>query len=974
MQGIAALAADWPALSALLDEALALPAAARAAWLSALPAEHAARRDTLRALLARQAEVETDDFLHTLPRLAPPAAGGLAAGDRVGPYRLIEPLGEGGMGRVWLAERADGLAQRRVALKLPHAAWGGRFAERLAREREILAALAHPHIARLYDAGLDAQGRPYLALELVQGQPIDRYAAQHALPLPARVALLLQVMDAVAHAHAQLVVHRDLKPANILVTPAGQACLLDFGIAKLLDDGQAHATALTELGGRALTPDYASPEQIRGQPLGTASDVYSMGVVAFELLAGARPYRLQRGSAAELEQAIAAQDPPAASSMATGPAQRRALRGDLDAILNRALKKAPAERYPTMEAFAQDLRHWLHGEPVTARPDRWSYRAAKFVRRHRVPVAAGAAVALALVAGTAVALWQAREARLAAAQARTEAATAAAVEAFMQRIFLASSGDQRDAKQARETPARELLDRGAARVDSDLKDAPEVRLKLYGTLAELYHQMGLMAPAQALLRRQVELARERHGARALPTMAALLSQAELEIEADHQPEALALVAQAEAARPPPGSAPPTEWQRLQLALDTTRADALQRQAPAEALPHLARVLAAASPAAWPRERVTALKLQGYTLRRLGRNAEAQAALKEAAAMIERDPALGWNSIVRVVSTLADLQMRAGQRAEADASYARALALLKAGAGSDNDLPVTQDRIAVAHYLNGRYADAAAVSGQAAEWARRQPDDTPLGGYPATLLGNHGRMLTAWGRPEAGLAAIDEGLARIERRRQADGKPAPEHEGPLQAFRVEALVDLGRLAEAGRALARCRELLGDNRSGQIGFLDEAQRRFWVASGRGAEALADFDRQARPTGPDPGAAARWQAQRAALAVAADALDDGLRDARAALAALQADPARPYLRYPEALAQASLGKALLAQGDAAGALPPLQAAEALRRALHDPAQSLALADVLAHEARARSALGDGAGAARALAEAAAIRARHR
>jgi serine/threonine-protein kinase len=287
--------------------------------------------------------------------------------------------------------------------------------ERLARERDILASLEHAHIARLYDAGVDGKGRPYLAMEYVDGVAVDVYCRDQALPLRARIGLLLQVAAAVAHAHSRLVVHRDLKPGNILVTADGQVRLLDFGIAKLMEVDRTEATSLTHLSGRALTLDYASPEQIRSEPLGTASDVYSLAVVAYELLVGARPYRLKRSSAAELEEAITSIDPPLASDLAREPALRRQLKGDLDAILNKALKKDSSQRYATVEALADDLRRHLDQQPVLAQPDRLGYRASKFVSRHRFQVAAGVVAALALVAGAGVALWQAQHARAQAA-------------------------------------------------------------------------------------------------------------------------------------------------------------------------------------------------------------------------------------------------------------------------------------------------------------------------------------------------------------------------------------------------------------------------------------------------------------------------------------------------------------------------------------------------------------------------------
>jgi tRNA A-37 threonylcarbamoyl transferase component Bud32 len=288
----------WPAVSALLDEALALDPAERDTFVQQLDGERAQYRDTLRQLLAQATGVETGDFLATLPRIA--AAGPVAtdplgepaSGAMVGPYRLLSELGAGGMGTVWLAERADGTLKRKVALKLPRLAWGRGLAERMARERDILASLEHPHIARLYDAGVDQHGRPYLALEYVEGQPIDVYAKERALSVRTSSICCCR-SAAVAFAHSRLVVHRDLKPTNILVTADGQVRLLDFGIAKLMEGDRTQETQLTQVAGRALTLDYASPEQIKGEPIGTASDVYSLGVVAYELLTGCKAVQAQ---------------------------------------------------------------------------------------------------------------------------------------------------------------------------------------------------------------------------------------------------------------------------------------------------------------------------------------------------------------------------------------------------------------------------------------------------------------------------------------------------------------------------------------------------------------------------------------------------------------------------------------------------------------------------------------------------------
>ena len=289
----------------------------------------------------------------------------------------------------------------------------------MVRERDILAGLEHPNIARFYDAGVDAQGRPFMAMEYVEGQTIDVYCSERKLSIRERLALVLDVAKAVAYAHSKLVVHRDLKPANMLVTAGGAVRLLDFGIAKLIEGETVNEARLTQLSGRLLTPDYASPEQIRGEAIGTATDVYSLAVVTYELLTGTRPYRLKRQSAAELEQAIAEVDPRLASEAVDDKPRKRQLRGDLDAILNKAMKKSPSDRYGTVDAFAGDLQRYLAGEVVLAQPDRTVYRMRKFLLRHRWQSASAAFAVIALLTGMGLALWQARAARLEAAPFKT---------------------------------------------------------------------------------------------------------------------------------------------------------------------------------------------------------------------------------------------------------------------------------------------------------------------------------------------------------------------------------------------------------------------------------------------------------------------------------------------------------------------------------------------------------------------------
>ncbi len=490
----------------LLDDALDVPPDRRAAWLKDLESTHAPLVPRLRGLLERLDEVESRDFLGKLPPIDTDTElpGENAEGARVGPYRLERRLGAGGMGTVWLAHRADGLFERALALKLPHRGmFGADLAERMSRERSILATLEHPHIARLYDAGLTDDGQPFLAMEYVEGLPIDEYCRENSLPLPARLRLFLQVADAVASAHARLIVHRDLKPANIMVTREGYVRLLDFGIAKLLDEGAESAVGLTQLSVHALTPDYASPEQILGQPVTIAADVYSLGVVLHELLTGARPYKLKRDSRGALEDAILTAEPVRPST--TGSPQARALRGDLDTILLKALRKKPEERYATVNALADDIRRHLDGLPVLAQPDSAWYRTSRFVRRNRLAVGVTAVVALTLVGAAIAASIGFVRARSAEQRALAEAATSREVARFLVDLFKVS--DPGEAR-GNSVTAREMLDRASLRINAELNASPTIRAELQHTMAEVYAKLGLYDKALELA--QVSLAARRH--------------------------------------------------------------------------------------------------------------------------------------------------------------------------------------------------------------------------------------------------------------------------------------------------------------------------------------------------------------------------------------------------------------------------------------------------------------------------------
>ena len=404
-------------MSRLLDEALPLDDAGRRRWLETLPSEYQDLFSPLCQALLPEFSSSTDGRnFATFLESADEQAGrvepsGLQPADRVGPYELIRPLGAGGMAEVWLAKRADGAFNREVALKLPSMTRVRRDLEqRFTRERDILASLEHPHIARLYDAGIDQHGLPYLSMEYVQGELLTDWCDAQRLDIRARLRLFLQVLEAVQYAHERQVIHRDIKPSNILVTKAGQVRLLDFGVATLLDDGEAASkTPLTTVYGHALTPIYSSPELIRGDPVTAKSDIYSLGVVLFELLTGDRPYRLNAGASRSiLEHAIAAAEVRKPSTQivreawgargVTHEQLTRQLRGDVDRIVLKSLEKEPQVRYSSAAAMADDVQRYLDGKPITAQPPRLSYRLGKFLRRNRLVVSVGAGAAILVLA------------------------------------------------------------------------------------------------------------------------------------------------------------------------------------------------------------------------------------------------------------------------------------------------------------------------------------------------------------------------------------------------------------------------------------------------------------------------------------------------------------------------------------------------------------------------------------------------
>ena len=625
-------ATRWQHLSTLLDEAAALDPDARAAYLDAL--EDEALRAELAELLAAHDEAETLDRFET-PAFEAQALA-FDADARVGPYRLVGELGRGGMGMVYRAERADGQFEQAVALKLlPPSLGSAASAERFRAERQILARLDHPHIAHLLDGGVTTGplGRelPWLAMELVEGEPLTAYAARRGLPAEARLRLFLQVCDAVAYAHRNLVVHRDLKPSNILVTEDGQVKLLDFGIATMIED-EAAGTPLTRAGVRPMTPEYAAPEQVRGEPVSTATDVYALGVVLYELLAAQRPYDLTGQSPSEVERTVCEAVPakPSAAVRAAGDgALTQRLRGDLDTIILKALAKEPAQRYAGAEALGDDLRRHLDGLPVRARPATAGYRARKFVRRHRVSVAATALVVLALVGGVAVALAQARV-------ARTEASKAEAVNAFLLDM-LASPDPYADGREVRVV---DVLDRTQGRVEGRFDGQPEVAAAVRHTLGVTYHELGLYDEAEGHLRHALALRERLHGPRHADV-------------AETQGRLARTLQRA-------GSYGPAD-SLFRLALDTDRAlfgEAHTRTA----------------------ERLSDL---GTVLWEQGEYAAAEPYLRDALALEEQLRGPDHDQVALSLGNLATLLSDLGQNEEAERLYRRELAILRTNHGDDH---------------------------------------------------------------------------------------------------------------------------------------------------------------------------------------------------------------------------------------------------------------------------------------------------
>ena len=986
-------AEQWLVLSRLFDAAMELPLESRESWLDSLGPLDAHLKDELRGLLERHARIETSDFLETLPKFRPAEgaatdavkSAALSAGTIVGPYVIEQEIGRGGMGVVWRARRADGLVKRPVALKLLRAEFSSsELLARFARERDILGALEHPNIARLYDAGVAANGQPFLALQYVEGTPLGDYCEAKRLSVDERLALFRQVLGAVQYAHNHLVIHRDLKPSNMLVTSAGQVQLLDFGIAKLLSPDGASLQALTEIGGRALTLDYAAPEQITGAAITTATDVYSLGVVLYELLTGRRPYRLTRDSRGALEDAILSAEPcrpsevvfeenqaPRTGAGAIPRPRLRVLRGDLDTVVLKALKKAPSERYRTVDAFAADIDNHLAGRPVLARADTVWYRTRKFLGRNAVLAASMGAVFVALAAGLAAALWQADRAREHAHRAETQARIATAVESFVANIFHANSIQQADPIKAQQTTARDLLDLGAKQIERDLADAPEARLRALKMLADTYTELRMTEKAVALNHERVSLARTLYGVDGVEVAYSLIDLS------DNLQTSKAVSERASVLR---------EATRIldlhHESLSNARGRLLRQLAqmngdrePARSLEYIDQAIALYRARREPMEVVRSLMAKGYIQDRAENLRGALVALSEAAELCDGLQPACASEVPQLFSYLGDVRQEVGEIPGAEAAYRRAFGSALAHAGPDHaDTIQTEFRLGAMLFDTSRTAEGIQTLRSALERAIRAKGADDSFHVPNVRI-VFGYRLMQMGILEEGHAVAHDAVSIYRKYRPNNASLAAWLD-----IEMYGLDNLARHSEADERLKEAASLLAPLARTDPMWTDHA--RFGVehllAAGRAAEAADLVSQAGLKSNLDPGPLTRIEL-REVLLVAECARANGQAENAATIArrvreAIQRDSARQYYSVYEAKAALIEAKALVVLRRAPEALPLAQAAVAGLTSLYDRKFSPVLSDAQIALANCYLALGQPKQATSLLASAAAIQATHR
>jgi serine/threonine-protein kinase len=729
-------------LKALFAEALERPPAERAAFVDQACDADPSLAAELRALL--EAHANDGGFIEEIvadgAKGVVPAGAGTLRG-RFGVYEILEELGSGGMGTVFLARRADSEYEARVAVKIVRPGlFSTETLRRFRAERQALARLAHPGIARLLDGGTTSEGVPYLVMEHVEGLPIDAWADERSLDREARVRLFRSVCSAVQYAHTGLIVHRDIKPANILVTSEGEPKLLDFGIAKFLGEEDP---GMTRVGERVLTPDYASPEQIRGEPVTTATDVYSLGVVLYRLLTGRPPYSFPKGRSSEIERIVCEQRP-----------EPPRLTEDLDTILGKALAKEPGRRYASVVELSEDLRRCLENEPVAARPDTFVYRASKFVRRHRGGVAATAGVVLALTGGLGIALSS-------ASAARREAKKAEQINAFVQQV-LGAANPWADGSQI---TVAEVLDRASSRIGTDLAGQPEVEAGVRRTVGETYSGLGLYEKAEPQLRRSIELLRRARGEASDDVADALLALSTVLVSRGDPKQAEPPAREALAIReklrgrddPSVGRALTALGGVLQAAGDLDAAEAVERRA----IDILRKSPGAEASLA------EALNNLAVTLGTKGDLAAAEPLQREALAVIRRAHPGAHPDVASAMSALATTVWD-GKRdaAEAESLYRETLAMRRELLGEDHpDVSWTLYNYAYMLMEQGDMARAEALAREAlGNRGKTLPDEHPMVAATLQLVG---RCRLGQGDPPAAEPFLRESL-ELRRRTLPEG--------------------------------------------------------------------------------------------------------------------------------------------------------------------------------------------------------------
>jgi serine/threonine-protein kinase len=786
----------WDRIAALFLEAVDRPTELRDAFLDEACTHDAGVRAEVAAMLAAHGGAGRLDIERRLVAGdggRGPEGGALTLGTRVGPYRVEALVGEGGMGEVYRAERVDGGYRQTVALKVLRPGYVAADAVRRFRvERQVLARLVHPGIAAIYDGGALADGRPYLVLQFVDGVPITAYCDAHRLGVRDRLRLVCRVAEAVQFAHGHLVVHRDLKPSNILVDAGGAPRLLDFGIAKLLDAWPDDSLALTTRPDlRLLTPGHAAPEQLRGEPVGVATDVYGLGVLLFELLTGRRPFPPAGRTPAELERAVL-HDPAPPPSAVAPRATARALAGDVDRIVLAALRKEPARRYATVAQLAEDLERYLAGRPVRAQRDTLGYRARKFVGRNRRPVAAGALAALALGGFAASAAVQARRTARERDRAEQERAAADDVIALLTGLFeranpaIVPGGDT--------VRVAALLDDGERRVDS-LAAHPGRQARMWRVLGNMHQARGQYARAEPLLRRSWQAQRALHGA---DDVEAARTYHELAVLVSH-------LRGAPAARPMLD----TSLATLRRLLGDAHADvakALVDRAYAAATSDEQRRVLDEAVAVWRRQPDTdsvdvASLLNAQATERYERGAYGEARPLFEAALRILEQRLPPNHPQRLTATrnLASAFLALGDWDDAE-TLAREVVARAPRAGTGGPGPGDAEKLALIAAHRGRLDEAEA--GLRASLATLR--GMVAAGHPLVdnTLRNLGLIVVARGRVAEGLALLDSAVARARGR---DGPRATGY-GYMTGQRVMPLLRLGRVAEAAAAARESERVL------------------------------------------------------------------------------------------------------------------------------------------------------------------------